>query len=243
MIVINMKKYIGMFLLFIFLLISVNAQTISLPDVKQNTCINLIQTCGNCSFVNLTSITFPTPNNTIQYINSLMTKVGSIYNYTFCDTSQIGTYIYGTLGNPDGLIAIQNIDFLVTPTGDSLSISQSIFYLLTLLLLVGILGIFVRGIVISDTSGYKISYLLGSYIFLLIISFFVYRLVSDYLPTLAYLGTILFYFFFILLILFLPVMLISLGFLVTGYLNEIQKKELMKRGHSQEDVDRKYRRR
>lgn len=67
---------------------------------KQDSCIQLPQECTSCSYVVLTSIQYP--NLSRSYVNSTMTKQGSSYNYSFCDTANLGNYIYCTTGDVDG---------------------------------------------------------------------------------------------------------------------------------------------
>lgn len=112
----------------------------SLGTFRQNDCIPLHQTCSNCSYVNLTTISYP--NATIQNINAVMTKSGTDYNYTFCSTSLLGTYSYNTLGDLNGNSAIELINFSVTEGGDTFDISQSIIIL-------GQMGFIILLIVIS----------------------------------------------------------------------------------------------
>lgn len=113
----------------------VSAEVQTLPALKINTCINLPQTCANCTYVNLTKIT--KPDHTIVTINSLMTKSGEHYNYTFCDTSLIGDYVVETCQDPDGEKVCVNYNFPVTPSGyeDLLG-----FYIIIFILGFAILG-------------------------------------------------------------------------------------------------------
>ena len=84
---------------------------------KVNTCVELKQTCANCSYVNITSILFPDSTPTI--INSEMTKSGSEFNYTFCNNSMLGNYIVNGIGDPQGVQTIFAYDYSITTTGIS----------------------------------------------------------------------------------------------------------------------------
>lgn len=103
-------------------------------EFKKNECIELAQTCDNCTWVNLSSVTYP--NSTIYYINSGMTKVATRYNYTFCSTSALGDYKFSVLGDKDGINSTEEGMFSVTYMGDSLDTSKSLMYL-------GLLGILI----------------------------------------------------------------------------------------------------
>jgi hypothetical protein len=110
----------------------------TLGTFKLNSCIDLMQTCGNCSFVNITSISYP--NGTKINHNFAMIKNGVDYSYNFCNNTQLGEYIYNTLGNPDGVYVTQPVSYLITntgekPAGDGLIIFiYSLFIFLTMAL-------------------------------------------------------------------------------------------------------------
>jgi hypothetical protein len=92
----------------------------SLGTIKYGECIELVQTCGNCSYVNISSIQYP--NKSIEHIDKAMTQIGTTYNYSFCNTEYLGQYIINTEG--DGISS--PYDFEVTPTGFAISSGQSL---------------------------------------------------------------------------------------------------------------------
>jgi hypothetical protein len=101
----NLIKYFVIMILFMNILfvgiVSVQSEIQTLPDgAKLNTCIDLPQTCSNCSVINITTITYP--NKTVLYLNTPMTKTGSHFNYTFCNNSAIGSYVVETCSILDG---------------------------------------------------------------------------------------------------------------------------------------------
>lgn len=110
-----MKKIILIVFLALFLISFVNAEQQSLGTFKKDSCVNLIQTCSNCSFINITSVVYPNSTNAIT--NKLMTKSNSLYNYSFCLTNVSGTYIVNGLGNPDGINTVFAYDFEINPIG------------------------------------------------------------------------------------------------------------------------------
>jgi hypothetical protein len=76
---------------------------------------------------NVTSIQYP--NRTFTYLRAPMTNQGGGYfNYTFCDTSQVGEYIVNGIGNPNGLNTAFTYDFEVNSLGIEYSTAQSITY-------------------------------------------------------------------------------------------------------------------
>ena len=109
--------------LFLLLLITlcvctsvVNASIEDIGTVKQYDCITLPQTC-NCTFVNITTIMFP--DKTYTTINQEMTRDGTYFNFTFCNTSMIGMHIVNGVGNNDGSSSPFNYWFEVTTTGNN----------------------------------------------------------------------------------------------------------------------------
>lgn len=74
-----------------------------LGKFNKNSNVNLIQTCDNCSFVNITSVI--NPNGTIILNNVKMAKSGTDYNFTLnsgINTSQLGCYIVRGVGDLNG---------------------------------------------------------------------------------------------------------------------------------------------
>lgn len=120
------KKYNKLFLflfinIFLFSFISASFGYNNLQNVgtfKLGDDINLIQTCSNCTFNNITSILSP---NSIEIIgNFQMTKVGSVYNFTLTpgNVTQLGGYIVNGIGDLDGLNAVWNYNFEITTSGN-----------------------------------------------------------------------------------------------------------------------------
>jgi hypothetical protein len=141
------KKVMGrqLFLLvFVSLLLIgfVSAEVQSLGTFKQNQCVNVIQTCSNCTYANISSIVAPDSTEVLGL--SSMTKVGTKYNKTFCSTSSIGTYIVNGYADVDGVNTVWAYDFEVTPSGYTGTLGFSF-------ILLGILGgLIVLGFAIKE---------------------------------------------------------------------------------------------
>ncbi len=93
---------------------SFNSQT-NLGTFKQGNCVDLIQTCGDCTGINITSIIYP--NSTQSLGITSMSQVGTLYDYSYCDTNTLGTYIVTGSGNPNGTITPFVYNFLITENG------------------------------------------------------------------------------------------------------------------------------
>jgi len=121
-----------------------NIASADLGVFKQGECISLYQLCDTCSYVNITSIQFP--NSTITYINEAMGKNGVDYNYTFCNTSQLGEYSYKVCGDKN-TFSCEVIDFEITYLGKTLSSAKAMMSIgfLSLLILIFFLNFVAMG--------------------------------------------------------------------------------------------------
>lgn len=104
-------------LIFLIFQLSFISAIPTLGVFKVDTCVELKQTCGNCSYVNITSVLYP--NSTPVVINDLMTKDGSSFNYTFCENSALGNYIVNGIGDPEGVPTIFAYNYIITTTGNN----------------------------------------------------------------------------------------------------------------------------
>jgi hypothetical protein len=136
------NKLLILFFLGILLIGTVSAEVSTLGTFKQNDCVQLKQTCASCTYVNFTRVSYP--NSTTALSNVVATQDGVVYNYNFCSTSLIGTYIVEGVGDVDGTDAVFVYDFEITPNGFINSIG---FYILILVLSLGIIFL---GLAIKD---------------------------------------------------------------------------------------------
>jgi len=128
------------------------ASITTLPIQKVNTCVDLPQICSTCTYVNLSSIKYP--DSSVNLINTLMTKNGVNFNYSFCDTGQLGTYIVTTCGDKDGTFQCSVYNFEITPTGGDRLNSLGIFIvLLVVSLVILVLGIIMKNGYVGFISG------------------------------------------------------------------------------------------
>ncbi len=136
---------IGMFIL-LFSMSGINAEQQSLGTKQQGECIELIQTCGNCSYINITSVRYPNSTSAIQNVE--MNQSGTEYTYEFCNTSELGTYIVNLVGDPDGEKTPVGYDFEITPTGQNFTTGKSLGG-------IGIIGISIALSFLFVFVGYK----------------------------------------------------------------------------------------
>ncbi len=130
-----MKKIYLAIIVGIFLISFVSAQQQTLGIFKQGECMQLIQTHGNATYNNI-SFVYQTNGAILYNISGQMTKVGTFYNYTFCNTSTLGKYIVNGFGDPDGEKTSWVYDFEITTTGFAGTLG---FYFLMLVLTFGVI--------------------------------------------------------------------------------------------------------
>jgi hypothetical protein len=108
---------IGMFFLISLFLITVVGAATNIPPVAQEDCIVLRQSCTNCTYCNVSQMISQGSTDILFYEGVAMTQSGSDFNYTFCNTSTLGTYTYNTkCGNSTNHITTPN-SFEVTVSG------------------------------------------------------------------------------------------------------------------------------
>jgi len=169
-----MKRYVLILLLALLILPVATAEVQTLKPAKQNSCINLPQEYANATWSNITVIQFP--DQTIIQINSPMTSLGGGYfNYTFCNTSQLGDYIVNGISDVDGIATSWVYDFPVNATGrPEPSGILIVFFVIGFLTIMGLLIyllIYSFGHAIKkDFDMIDLSFLLG--IYFVLISFF-----------------------------------------------------------------------
>jgi len=125
-------KRVMMFLLVGMFLVNLTS-AVSIGEFKQNTDIELYQTCNNCTYGNITSVK---QQSNVLVTNQVMSNVGTYYSYNLSsgNTSTIGDYTYCyDLGN-SAESRTGCIDFIVTSTGEQVSLSNSIIVIVFLIL-------------------------------------------------------------------------------------------------------------
>lgn len=141
------KTNLGIFL-FTLLLISFSSAIECEGTFKQDTEINLLQKCPSCTFVNITSITYP--NGTV-FFNDEMQQNGTNFNFTLPDSSQEGRITYGTIGDKNGVSppAFEELCIEITKTGTSVGTGESLMYIWILIVLAALttLGVYLSIII------------------------------------------------------------------------------------------------
>lgn len=144
--------------LLLVILIVLPISSASLGVFQQGDCVS-IKTILNTSSVNISTINYP--NSTVAISNQAMTKIAYTFNYTFCDTNELGAYVYDYF-DAEGNVYVN--DFIITTTGEQVSLSN-IIIVLTFLLLAGLMFVlgysFEKEKYIIKSSFYLFSLLMG----------------------------------------------------------------------------------
>ena len=222
----------------------VSAEVFSLPTTQANKCIQLVQTCSNCTFVNVSTVSFP--NQTILNLNQQMSNpTPSFYNYTFCRTQDVGYYSYSTFGNPDGQQSTASISFEVTTTGTNISTSQGILYAISFAILLPLFFLFLFGAIMvpfdnpRNSEGYieginyykyaKIMLWVFSYIILMGIFYMAWNLGDVFLGANS-IGNFFQFLFWFMVAWMLPIVAVSFVIIIKNLIDDAKINEGIKRG-------------
>lgn len=133
-----MKKQFLVVFALAFVILSMQfalAETNTYAPVKQGECINITQTCGTCTYMNVSVI-----HKGTTLINTAMNdQGGGIWIYNYCGTSDLGRYDTPTCGDIDGIFKCTEggtIWFEVTPSGFTGTLG---FYFVIIAVLAGLL--------------------------------------------------------------------------------------------------------
>ena len=129
-----MKYKLLLFILIGLFLISFTSA--SLGTFKQGDCVD-IKTILNTSAVTISSLNYPNTSNILGITS--MTKKGLTFNYTFCNTTTLGTYTY-SYNDSEGNVYVN--DFMI---GTDLTTGTSIIYVGFIIILLFIFGLTLFG--------------------------------------------------------------------------------------------------
>lgn len=233
-------------LIFLILLVlpTIYAEQQSLGTFKTGMCLQLTQTCSNCTYVNISSISYPNSSQAVGQVE--MTATGTFYNYTFCDTFVNGNYIVQGFGDLDGSDTVWIYDFTINPIGQSPSTAQSITYLFifgfSILIFFGLLFVGVTApyknktdemsgyvLAVSNVKYIKLTCLGFAWIFAVFISYFAWMLSYAYLD-MEFLSDILRFIFNFLAIATLPLFILFTYLTIANLVRDSQIGEALMRG-------------
>jgi len=217
---------------------------ITLGTYRINSAVEVPQVCSNatslCDLCNITSIKYP--NSTIIVSNVEMTKRTYDFNYTLYpnQTGELGTYLVNGFCKSGNEVKVFSYDFQITRTGELLSTSQAIVYIVVL---IGILPIFLlcllgaiklrwknqrdeMGYIISvnDLKYVKLMLIVLCYILLLWMFGILRAMTGNYLELNAA-SNLFYYLYWIMLAFMWPIIVVSV---ILGFIMWVESKKIKK---------------
>ena len=159
------KGNVVLMLLFITMLSTVSATETTIGTKQSDTCIDLIQTCADCTYVNFTSITYPNGTRVIWEVEGV--KVGPSFTYYNCSlTNQLGTWIIDGHGDLEGTDTVFTYTYEVTPTGNPTPEGMPMFQMGVIIIIFGVACFLLYLSSAMGEVGFKIFFMITSFIFL-----------------------------------------------------------------------------
>ncbi len=143
----------------------VSATETDIGTKKTDDCIDLIQTCADCTYVNFTSITYPNGTRVIWEVEGV--KVGPSFTYYNCSlTNQLGTWIIDGHGDLEGTDTVFTYTYEVTPTGNPTPEGMPMFQMGVIIIIFGVACFLLYLSSAMGEVGFKIFFMITSFIFL-----------------------------------------------------------------------------
>jgi len=161
----NTMKHFAVFTLLLFSILFVSASVDDIGTKKTDDCIDLIQTCADCTYTNFTSYTMP--NGTRTVVNWAATKSGTTFTYNNCNiTSAVGRWYVDGVGDIGGIDTIFTYYYDVTNTGNPTPEGMPMFQMGVLIIIFGTACFLLFISMQLGEVGPKIFFLVLSFIFL-----------------------------------------------------------------------------
>ena len=221
---------LGMFLLNLGF---VNAENIGTFKLNEEFEITNYCNSGDCSYMNLSSITYP--NGTVFYINEQMTKTGQEFNYSF-KSDLSGTYYFQTCANPEGVFTCEKDNFSLNPNGNLLNIEMSVLYGFVFLLIGMFLFFSIAGMRKTESGGWLIFYICLTYILIYALMGILYLITGDFLWATPIIPNILYIVWFVMGIGFLPFTIVMALYILGKEAKAALEQDYMKQGYSREEA-------
>ena len=174
------KVTLGMLLVLTLLSFAfVVAEQSSIGPYKAGDTATLIQSCGNCTYCNVSSLKYP--NGTQALDNTAMVKDGVEYTYDFSTPSAVvGTYIVNTECDVDGVSTPVAYELIVTANGKEVPIGMPTFQGIMLIVIFGISWFMLFLSLRVNEAGPKIFFMGLSFIFIMASIMTAYQVSVEY---------------------------------------------------------------
>ena len=239
------KLILPMIIIMLFMCIScVSAETINIGDyvvaVEQNECFNIPYSCDNCTFVNISIIA---PNGTIIADNVEMSSAsGFLYNYSFCETSDLGRYFVSYHYDDNGMSIYSDMDwFQVTPNGENATEGKAIFYIGLLAVLLFFLAFSIFGFVSFENLLARVGLFGLSYLLLIAVTFIGWNMANDFLLSSIFVAEMFRILFFVLIIGAFPLLIGAFAWYLIMLFRIKEIERLMNKGLSRDEAEHRQR--
>jgi hypothetical protein len=197
---------------------------------------------ANCPSTALCNITVYNPDNSILVDNQQMTYNPTYFNYTLPDTNySMGSYTCDmgcTFGGNSGTQRF----YLNIGTGYTLTDQTTLMYVVLIAILI-ITFILLETYVFNPkvNFGYRVALFNIAYFVFIVLVFFIWKLMTDFLPDITYLTNMIYYVWLIPLLISWIVILISAGVLINSSISGKRQNRLIKMGYSREEAENRMR--
>ena len=145
---------------------------------KLDDCIDLIQTCADCTFVNFSSYTMPNGTRVVWEVPGV--KNGVSFTYYNCSiTNQTGTWIIDGHGDVGGVDTVFVYTYDVTTTGNPTPEGMPMFQMGVLIIIFATSCFLLYLSNSMDEVGFKIFFLIMSLVFLMATMISAYMISAD----------------------------------------------------------------
>lgn len=175
-----MANRFNIFFIFTLILISsfvVGSET-NIGTKQLDDCIDLIQSCADCTYVNFTSYT--RPNGTRYVVEWAGVKSGTSFTYNDCNiTDQVGTWIIDGHGDVASSDTVFTYTYDVTTTGNKTPAGMPTFQMGVVIIIFGIACFLLFLSTQMHEVAFKIFFLITSLVFIMATMLTAYMISAD----------------------------------------------------------------
>lgn len=238
-----MKTNYILILAFFIILISplVSSEIQSLGTFKQNSCVDLVQTCANCTYTVLQDVTYPNSTSACPTCAEVMTEnIANKWEYNFCNTDALGKYIVTGYSDVESVDTVWAYDFEVTPNGEAISGGKATFYVSLLAFLLIFFGICLYFFNKTESLNVKVGSFGFGYLLLVAIVFVAWTMANDFFTSIRFVSSFLRVLFITLMVGAFPMLLGGLAyyFIMLFKIKEIER--MMNKGMPYSESLRRY---
>lgn len=164
-----MAKQLGVIFLVVMFFVTasfVTSEETNIGTKKLDDCIDLIQSCADCTYINFSSYTLP--NGTRSVVEWAGVQSGTSFTYNDCNiTNQLGTWIIDGHGDVSSTDTIFTYTYEVTSTGNPTPDGMPMFQMGVLIIIFGVACFLLFLSSQMNEAAFKIFFLLASLVFLM----------------------------------------------------------------------------